>query len=333
LYGAGNALIGTLTAPPYNLRWPNVAAGSYAFTAKVTDSQGLNTTSAAASITVGSSVTIQFAGGMGGGSVDDDSIYVGGTISAPPNSAVNVNGQLATVTGSGQFFLNDLQLTAGANTVTATVTTPDGQTASQVITITRSATVALFTVSVTPSGIVAPGTPFDADVTIDNPGNAAFATITLQCADPAVGINVMQVGNYKCTYTTPGIYNVRVTVRDAGNSVVYMMAKVVKVETPQARYQSIVSIYSEFTDRLKAGNIDGALNAFTSTVREKYRTAFSGAGAGLTAMVNGFGVISAASINDRFAELIVVKTTAQGDVASSVIMVRATDGIWRVDGF
>ena len=49
------------------------------------DSKALDTTSAAESITIG-------------GTVDRDSIYVGGIISASPISAVNVNGQLAPVT-------------------------------------------------------------------------------------------------------------------------------------------------------------------------------------------------------------------------------------------
>lgn len=91
--------------------------------------------------------------------------------------------------------------------------------------------------------------------------------------------------------------------------------------------------HSGVTDRLKAGDIGGAVSAFTRTVREKYRAAFTEIGSGLAAIVDGFGVISGASINANVAELIIVKTTAQGDVAIPVILVRGADGIWRIDGF
>ena len=102
---------------------------------------------------------------------------------------------------------------------------------------------------------------------------------------------------------------------------------------PQALYNSIVSIYSGVTDRLRSGNIDGALNSFTGTIREKYRAAFTEIGSGLPALVNGFGVISGASINEKISELIVVRATAQGEVSTPVILLLGVDGIWRIDGF
>ena len=48
----GSTPIGTVNAAPYGVTWNNVAAGSYALTAKATDSRGAATTSQAVSITV-----------------------------------------------------------------------------------------------------------------------------------------------------------------------------------------------------------------------------------------------------------------------------------------
>lgn len=48
----GTTLLGTATAAPYAYTWTDVAAGTYALTAKATDNQGTNTTSAAVSVTV-----------------------------------------------------------------------------------------------------------------------------------------------------------------------------------------------------------------------------------------------------------------------------------------
>lgn len=49
---AGNTLIGTDTSSPYNLTWPNVAAGNYVLSAVATDNLGASTQSAPVDITV-----------------------------------------------------------------------------------------------------------------------------------------------------------------------------------------------------------------------------------------------------------------------------------------
>jgi chitodextrinase len=49
---AGSTLVGTATASPYAVSWPNVSAGTYTLTAVATDNAGLTTTSAARNITV-----------------------------------------------------------------------------------------------------------------------------------------------------------------------------------------------------------------------------------------------------------------------------------------
>jgi hypothetical protein len=48
----GNTLVYTDTAAPYSFTWGNVPAGSYTFTARVTDAQNFSVTSAPVSVTV-----------------------------------------------------------------------------------------------------------------------------------------------------------------------------------------------------------------------------------------------------------------------------------------
>jgi hypothetical protein len=48
----GATLVGTRSSPPYDFAWNNVAAGSYALTAKATDNAGAVTTSSAVNVTV-----------------------------------------------------------------------------------------------------------------------------------------------------------------------------------------------------------------------------------------------------------------------------------------
>jgi hypothetical protein len=48
----GSTLIGTDATAPYSYNWTNVAAGSYAITAKATDNSGASTTSSVATVTI-----------------------------------------------------------------------------------------------------------------------------------------------------------------------------------------------------------------------------------------------------------------------------------------
>ena len=327
----GSNLIATMTAPPYNFRWPSVAAGGYSFTAKVTDSRGLTSTSPAMSVTVGSSVAIQIGAGLNGATVDEDSVFVSGSVSAPPNSAVNVNGQLATVTGSGQFFLNDLYLQVGPNTVTATVTTPDGQTASQVITVTRSTNAALFTVSVTPNGLAAPSTPFIADIIVENPNNTPFATVTVACNDPGAGSDVSQVGTYRCPYTEPGNYTVRVTVKNVLGGVIYAVTKRVMVKSAVEHIANVRAVYANLTDRLKAGNRTAALGLFFSHAQTKYGEIFTALGANLALAAAQLGETAVITASEENAEIVVVRTVAGQQRTFLVYLLRGEDGVWRIE--
>jgi hypothetical protein len=55
----GATLLGTDNTSPYSFAWTNVAAGTYSLTARATDNGGLTTTSAAISVTVGSTPPAQ----------------------------------------------------------------------------------------------------------------------------------------------------------------------------------------------------------------------------------------------------------------------------------
>ena len=107
----------------------------------------------------------------------------------------------------------------------------------------------------------------------------------------------------------------------------------VVVTSAMQKFLSVRAVYSGVIDRLKASNIEGAVNLFTNVIRENYRTAFAQAGSGLSAMVDGFGTVKGMRLNGDFAELLVVRATVEGDMVFSVFLVQDGDGIWRIDGF
>ena len=88
-------------------------------------------------VTVLAAPTAAADAGQKGSTINEEKTFITGTVQAPPNSAVAVNGQLATRTDDGRFFVNDVPLTEGANTLTVKVTTQDNQTSKQSINVNR----------------------------------------------------------------------------------------------------------------------------------------------------------------------------------------------------
>ena len=134
-FRANGTLLGTSTASPYAYVWDHVSSGSYSITATAVDNQGAATTTAPMTVSVGGAVDVNLASGLDGATVADDNVLVRGTVSAPPNSAMTVNGIVTHIDDAGHFQANDVPLAVGANTVTAVVTTQDGQTSSRTITL------------------------------------------------------------------------------------------------------------------------------------------------------------------------------------------------------
>ena len=308
-----------------------MAAGNYAITARVQDSNGITVISTPVNVTVGNTVAIQFSSGLSGSTVDDDTILVSGTVNTPPNSAVNINGRLATVTSGGQFFLNDLNLQAGPNTVTATVTTADAQTASQTITINRSASVPLFEVSVGQGGIVIPGTPVDVDVTIASAANTPFATINIDCVSPSGGSDVIQLGNYSCRYADPGTFEVRVTVKNGAGVTIYAVTKRLTVRSAAEHIATVKAVYHGLIDRLKAGDKTTALNLFPNSARERYDDIFTKLGTDLAMFAGQIGNVASTTALESFAEVVISREVGGITRVFSVYMTLGADGIWRID--
>jgi RHS repeat-associated protein len=78
----GTTIIGTVTAAPYSVTWANVAAGTYAVSAKATDNQGLSTTSSAVTFIVNAPPTIAITSPVNNS-----------TIAAPANVSITTNAQ------------------------------------------------------------------------------------------------------------------------------------------------------------------------------------------------------------------------------------------------
>lgn len=84
-----------------------------------------------------STVSVNVTNVANGATVNTDRLLVMGTFRGPPNTGVTVNGAVAETYGD-KFYVNNFPLKPGENTLTIVATTPDGQTATQTLTITST---------------------------------------------------------------------------------------------------------------------------------------------------------------------------------------------------
>jgi len=307
-------------------------AGTYSLTAKAIDSAGSTTTTVPLIVTVGTALTITPAAGLDGSTVSEVDTLISGTVTAPPNSSVSINGQIATLTPDGQFFINHFPLQSGANSITISLHTPDGQTVNQTITVARNLVPVLFTVTVgDEQGFVSLAAPFSTKVTIGSSGGIAPNTITLACQDPIPGAPVTALGIYVCSYDKPGLYTIAVIVKNATGIIIYSVFKRIKVFSPGDNYQVVAGVYNSLIDRLKAGSTSSASSLFVDTRRATYQALFDSFGSNLSVVVNQLGTLKGGSMTDTHAELIVIRTTADGPTAFPIHFVLDPDGIWRID--
>ncbi|MEP6656126.1 MAG: Ig-like domain-containing protein, partial [Betaproteobacteria bacterium] len=259
----GSTLLGTLTSAPYAYVWDNVAGGSYSITAVATDNLGATTTSAARVVTVNGNVAVSVAPGIDGASIADDSFLFTGTMMAPPNSGITVNGQLAQIDANGNFYVNGLSLNPGSNAIVVTVNAQDGQTATQTVNVTSTGAAA-FTVAASPTDGLA---PLPVTFTMTNRGNVPFQSVefdfdnsgSVDFSAPAASFTngVFVLG---ATYPA-GKWTTIVRIRDSNNTIIYSATKVITALPPLQLESRMRAVYTNMLDRLRAGNISGALTA------------------------------------------------------------------------
>jgi hypothetical protein len=330
---ADGALIGTSTFAPYAMVWDGVAAGTHVLAAKAIDNVGGSASSSPVTVTViGPSIGIEAA--LDGATIDDDNVLVRGFVSAPANAAVTVNGVVTHIDDHGRFQANDVPLVSGANAVTAIVTTQDGMASSQSIVVNSSGRGALAVHAAPTEGLES----LDVTFTVENPNAVPFKQLDFDFDDngsPDLIALPSQFtgGRLIVTATYPaGTWRAVIKAYDDQDHVIYATAKSIVVRLPALLQGNLRGIYDGMLSRLKAGNIAGALTAFTGSAYEKYNAIFSQLQPSLATIVDQLGTVREITFNADVAELSVVRDTPEGPRPFMVYLVRAEDGIWRIDG-
>jgi hypothetical protein len=331
---ANGSLIGTSSTAPYGIVWDGVAAGSYLLNAKAVDDQGGISTSAEVNIIVNAGVTINAAPGLDGSVVDDDSLLVTGTINAPANSGVLINGVIAQVDLTGHFYANNVPLVPGDNILTLVVLSQDGQSATQTVALSSSGA-APFAVSVSPADGFA---PLPVLFEVINRANRTFQRIEFDLngdgsSDYSADASQFVDGVLKVAATYPaGTFTSTIKVYDTSNVIIYTAVRVITARTIQQHDDLLRGVYTGMLNLLKTGRIPDALNAVTGDMQERYGAVFTAIGSALPAAVDSLGSLQPNWFGPDHAEYVVIRDTPDGPQGFLIDFLRGADGVWRIDG-
>lgn len=285
-------------------------------------------------------VTVRYVGGLYvhiddpalNASVAGGLLGVSGTLRAPPNTGVTVNGTVAEVVGD-KFYAGNISL-APNNQLTAIATTQDGRTLTH-------------TIQVVPGDLPVLSMNLSADA-----GIAPFTTTMTESMRAFNGVDASWVQRVeadfngdglvdasatdlvtplKYTYSTPGVYTARVNVILYGGTVLNATHTVV-VQSHADRDTLLRGIYTGMLDQLKAGNIDGALTAVSGGMRAKYQAVFTALQPSLPAVVDRLGTLQGGVFGPELAEYTVLRNQNGVSRAFLVYLLRSEDGVWRIDG-
>jgi hypothetical protein len=218
--------------------------------------------------------------------------------------------------------------------VTAVVATQDGQTASQTILVNSTGRGTLVAHAAPTEGLNSLAVRF----TVENPDDVSFSRITFDFDnDGATNLTATPSqfvdGKLTVSATYPiGTWTAVITAYDDRDQAIYSARKAIVVLSPAALRAKLKGVYDGMLGRLRAGNVAGALTAFTGTARDRYGPVLSQLESTLPTIIADIGELREISVGIDLAELSVVRTTTTGAEQFMLYMLRSEDGIWRFDG-
>jgi len=273
-----------------------------------------------------------------GALIEDSGMLVTGTLTAPLNTGVTVNGVVAHRGGTpyGSEFAAVVPLQPGSNTITVTATLLNRKQLTQTLIVTRNSD-NLLSVNVTPNQAFAPAT---ASFTITNSGSVGLEMVELDfdgngATDQFITLEQVLAGALKKPithdYTEPGLYLPKITIMDKnGNS--HTEELTVSVQSRAQIDKIIQGIWSGMNAALVAGNHGLATKYLTDSSMPGYGEVFYLLLPYMNDIVSGYSNLEPLDVGLTYSEHAMSEVVEGTSRVFLIQLLQDNDGVWRLDG-
>lgn len=278
--------------------------------------------SATVGYTLGAS--LQILTPLANSTVADNRVNVVGVYVGEQNSGISVNGQ-AACTFNNHFYVNNLPLVSGSNTLTALHTLQAGSTeiftqavtggaaSAYQLTADNSCGMAPLTVNFAVTG----NTIQQLDIDYDNNGSIDLTTST-----PATA-------TLQHNYTTAGVYPVTVWV--TANNLVYTLSLNIVVQDPQQQTDQLKILWGNMRTALINGNKANAMQTLSVQARNTYGGVFDALMPNMATVFGELSEIEPVSNNIDIASHGIIRVENGVNKMYFINFIKGNDGVWRID--
>jgi hypothetical protein len=246
---------------------------------------------------------------------------------ASANSGVTINGVIAIVDAGNNFYANGVHLEAGANTLTATVTTPSGKTASASVNVTSSGPSPLVISADPVQGV----TPLTVAFKVANPAGIALASLGFNPGGPGFQAPNSDPGVlFAFTYPAAGTFQSVVSLVDsAGNT--YTQPIVIQAQDPAQMDQMFTAIWNGMNAALAAGDKTTAMTFLSDDAKPKYGPVFDRLLPHMATIVASYSPLQRLSLTRGIGEYAINRTIDSVNRIFLIYFVQDSSGAWRID--
>jgi hypothetical protein len=225
------------------------------------------------------------------------------------------------------FVVPKVSLTSGSNTLSATVTTLDGLTATSQVVVTYTS--ASSSIALASDAAIGPA-PMSVGFNVIVPPTIIVQSSTFDYGDgsPLYAGSIGSVPRH--TYTTAGIYKPIVTIVSPQSQIYQATTGVGIYSVPQIRTQ-VCAVYAFLRARLSANDATNALQVFDDNARIRYSDFLTSPGTNLPSVAAALGTLASGTFAPTFAELTSVHFQNGVLEGTTVRFSQSSDGVWRIE--
>ncbi|CAH1194081.1 40-residue YVTN family beta-propeller repeat-containing protein [Candidatus Nitrotoga sp. BS] len=316
-----NGVAATVTGNTYTAANVPLTFGSNTLTVTVTAPD--NSTASAVVTVTSTTPMLTIVSPADGANINGDSILVSGTLLAPINNGVTVNGVVANVE-NGKFYANNVPLQPGVNILTVIYTQADGTTAMQTHSVNSTGT--------NPLQVTANAYAVAASLSVN-------LVLTSQTGSPIQTFNIDPGGNgsvdlnldgsVSLTYPAPGTYVVNVTITDALGS--HSQALAITVWDPAQMDSFFNAVWTGMNNALIAGDKTKALTYLNSSAQAKYGPVFDALLPDMPEIIASYSPLQRLQIYPDIGEYAVNRVIHGVNRIFLIYFLLDNDGVWRID--